>query len=86
MPAPFGIKENKHNIHPINILYFNRRISLFIVGKYKKEYRKARELSCKKALARKILSQCHASYQFSWTFFYLLNPLPNFFNHYSRIQ
>jgi len=27
---------------------------LFIVGKYKKEYRKARELSCKKELAEKI--------------------------------
>ena len=33
-------------MHPINILTLNRRISFINVGKYKKEYRKAMELSC----------------------------------------
>ncbi|CAG9866889.1 hypothetical protein BOVAC1_1244 [Bacteroides ovatus] len=45
MAAPFGIKENRHNMHPINILSLNRRISFINAGKYKKEYRKAMELS-----------------------------------------
>ena len=41
-------------MHTINILYLNRRISFINGDKYKKEYRKARELSCKKELAEKI--------------------------------
>lgn len=32
-------------MHPISILYLNRRISLINESKYKKEYRKVRELS-----------------------------------------
>lgn len=32
-------------MHPINILSLNCRISFINVGKYKKEYRKAMELS-----------------------------------------
>ena len=30
-------------MHPINILTLNRRISFINVGKYRKEYRKAKE-------------------------------------------
>ena len=40
-------------MHPINILSLNRRISFINVGKYKKEYRKAREVDTKKSYQKK---------------------------------
>ncbi len=36
-------------MHPINILTLNRRISFINVGKYRKEYRKAKQCVTKKS-------------------------------------